>query len=92
MTVYALLTVDLNRGTTEDQRKLFNEKLAEFKWKKLKLTTTWTATFSPEVSESGAIGTTKYDVARAAAHARITNYEAAVQVGTTPPAIWKQPD
>ena len=90
MTVYVMLTVDLNRGVTEDQRKRFNEKLEELQWRKLSLTTTWQAGFKEDVSEAGAIQTTKNDVARAAAYAGVAQYEAAAEAGRNPPSVWNQ--
>lgn len=90
MQVYVMLTVDLNRGVSEDAREKFNESLKEQQWTKLKLTTTWYAKFKEGVTAEGAINTAKADVKRAAAHASISNYEGAAEAGYSAPTVWNQ--
>ncbi|MBB1632268.1 hypothetical protein [Cupriavidus sp. UME77] len=88
MAVFVMLTVDLNRGVTEEARDKFNEALKQEQWTKLTLTTTWYAKFKEGVTEAGALDTTKVDVTNAASHAGITNYEVAAIPSTSMPTIW----
>ena len=90
MKISVMLTVDLNRGVSEEAREKFNESLKQQEWKKLKLTTTWYATFIEGVTSEAAISAAKADVKRAAAHASISNYEAAAEAGYSVPAVWNQ--
>jgi hypothetical protein len=80
-----LLSIDLNNVSSE-QRSVFNQALADEKWvKHSRLTTVWTAVFQEDVTESGAVGTTKKDVTTAASKAKITNYDALIHVGDSKP-------
>lgn len=88
MAVYVMLTVDLNKNVSEDARAKFYEKLKQEKWQKLKLTTTWHASFDVSFTKQSALQTTKSDVAAAAAVAGIRNYEAAAEAGDEPPTSW----
>ena len=92
MTIYVMLTVDLNRGVNEDARDKFNQHMKDKLWAKLKLTTTWQARFAEGVTPDSAISTAKSDVRNAAANAGIAYYEAAIQAGTSAPTIWNQLD
>ena len=91
MAVSVLLTVDLNRNVSEASRKVFNEKLAELKWNRLSLTTSWTARFVEGATIEAALSTAKGDVAQAAAAAGVSNYEAAAQAGHQSVEIWRKP-
>lgn len=53
MQVYVMLTIDLNRGVTDEARENFYESLKQQQWTKLKLTTTWHAKFKEGVSAEG---------------------------------------
>ena len=86
--LYVMLTVDLDKGVTTQQRTTFNEQLAEGLWVKLNLTTTWYAKFVEGATVEGAIQATKNIVAKAAAAARIAAYEAAAEVGWDKPVVW----
>lgn len=90
MSVYVMLTVDLNRNVPDEKRKKFNAYLKKEKWEKLKLTTTWYASFVAGVSETDAIDTTKSDVKNAALNAGISHYEAAAEAGKKRPEVWNQ--
>lgn len=90
MNVHVLLTVDLNRGVSEDARNKFNEHLKSEQWKRLSLTTTWTARFKEGVSTEGAVTQARADVKRAAAAAGILYYEAAAEAGYSEPTVWNQ--
>lgn len=84
--MYAMLSLDLDKRTTSEQREKFYEYLKNEKWTKIpKVTTIWYASFKDGVSESGAISTTKTDVANAAAHANVSSYDAVVNVSTSKP-------
>lgn len=87
MKLNAMLTVDLN-NVSSDERNKFYEKLKEEKWQKLKLTTTWIASFTEKVTLDEAIRITKSDVQKAAAHAGISNYEAASHFSENEPVVW----
>ena len=69
MTIYVMLTVDLNRGVSDDARQKFYDYLAKEKWSRLKLTTTFWAKFAENATPDGAIGATRKDVRNAAASA-----------------------
>lgn len=84
--MYVMLSLDLDRRTTTEQRDKCYEYLKNKKWVKLpKVTTTWYAKFTEGTTESGAISVTKSDVASAAKHAGITAYDAVVHVGASKP-------
>jgi len=88
MSVYVMLTVDLDSGVSDAARKKFNAYLAKENWKKLKLTTTWYASFKERATNAGAIGAAKTVVKNAAADADISNYEAAALAGDAVPTVW----
>lgn len=90
MTVYVMLTVDLNRGVSDDARQKFYDYLINEQWTRLKLTTTFWAKFTETATQDGALGAAKNDVKNAAAHAGVTHYEAAAEAGNSAPAVWNQ--
>jgi len=90
MQVYVMLTVDLNRGVSDEARATFNETLKEKLWKKMRLTTTWYAKFQEGVTSEEALRVTHSDLKAAAASAGISNYEGAAQVGHEAPSVWNQ--
>ena len=84
--MYAMLSLDLERNVTDEQRKKFYEHLKEENWVKIpKVTTTWRASFKQGTTEVGALNTTKKDVANAAKKARIGKYNAVVHFGPSKP-------
>jgi hypothetical protein len=84
--MYAMLSLDLDRNTSTEQRDKFYEYLKNEKWTKIpEITTTWYASFKDTVSESEIISTTKTDVSNAAKHSRVTSYDAVVHVGPSEP-------
>lgn len=90
MSVKAMLTIDLNRNVTSEQRETFYKELSSRQWKKVDtLTTTWSASFKDGVSSEPAINETKKDVAAAAETAKVSAYDAAVMIGPESPTIWK---
>jgi len=91
MAVSVLLTVDLNRGVSEAARKIFNDKMVELNWRRLSLTTSWTATFVEGATLGAALATAKSDVGKATAAAGVNNYEAAAQAGPQPVEVWRKP-
>ena len=90
MTLYVMLTVDLNRGVSEDARNRFNEHLSRNLWIKMKLTTTWYVPFTTGSTPEGALRTTKSHLKQAAAYAGISNYEGAAVTSDQPPTVWNQ--
>lgn len=78
----ALLTLDLEKGVSTEQREKFYEYLKEKKWVKLSnLTTTWKIVFVEGAKRENVIRTVKSHVANAAIHSNVSSYSAAVQVG-----------
>lgn len=90
MTAHAMLTVDLNKNVSDDARKKFYAFLVSKKFTRLSLTTTFYAHYTAGVTEEIALEATKGYVQQAANYAGIANFEAAVQVGTIPSAVWKK--
>lgn len=88
--MYAMLTLDLERGIREEQRTAFNEEMKDRQWSKLPdVTTTWRAKFQDGVSHAGALITTKSDVEAAAKTAGIRQYHAYVHFGPEAPVPFK---
>lgn len=82
----AMLSVDLNK-VTSNQRDLFYKKLKELKWSKIaNLTTIWKVSFEEDVSKVEAISITKDDVKASAKYAKIISYDAVVHIGDSSPA------
>ena len=89
MGLKALLTLDLEKKATDEQRKTFNEKMAKLNWFKIKnLTTAWQAEFEDNVSLSVALATTKSDVTKAIKEAKVLQYHAVVQFGNNTPSAF----
>lgn len=89
---YALLTVDLDKGVTSDQRKTFNEEMANRHWTKMATTTTWSASFTAGSTPTGILTETKADVAAAASAAKVTKWECTVHPsGDAAPVYFKNP-
>ncbi len=91
MTAYVMLTIDLNKNVSDEARKKFYEFLLSKNFKRLSLTTTFYTQYTAGVTEDGALKSTRDYIQQAAGNAGITNYEAAIQVGTVPAAVWKEP-
>lgn len=86
MGITVMLSLDLERGVSEEQRNVFNEGLKKRNWFKIpKVTTTWSAKFADGVTSSAAQSETKTDVAAAASEAKIKNYEAVMHLGPEAP-------
>ena len=84
--MYAMISLDLDKKTSSEQRKVFNAKLKELQWVKIpNVTTTWYANFKPEVSRQGITGTTKSDIQKAASAAGVTSYDVVLHVGDEKP-------
>lgn len=91
MAIHVMLTVDLNRNVTTDQRNRFYEELRIRNWVKIdSLTTTWKAHFNENVRVEEAIEATKSTVAAAATTASISSYDAAAMFGGQTPTIVKK--
>ena len=92
MALHIMLTVDLNRNVTSEQRLRFYEELRTRKWVKIDaLTTIWKAVFSEGVSVEAAMQATKSDLSAAATAASISAYDAAAMFGGQAPLILKKP-
>jgi len=84
--MYAMISLDLDKKTSSEQRKIFNAKLKELQWTKLpKVTTTWYASFKPEVTRQGITSTTKSDIQKAASAAGVTSYDVVLHIGDEKP-------
>jgi hypothetical protein len=90
MAIHALLTVDLNQ-VTDAQRQAFYLHLTNNHWVRLKLTTTFKATFTPTSTADGALAATRTDIQGAANASGVRSYEVALQLGEIPLQQWKQP-
>jgi hypothetical protein len=76
----ALITLDLS-ATTEEQRKIFYEVLAENSWIKINsLTTAWKRTFSDFVNRNDAERTLILDMSLAKNKSKISKVEYALQM------------
>ncbi|WP_153788973.1 hypothetical protein [Pseudomonas sp. EMN2] len=89
MTIYAMLTVDLNGHVTSQAREVFNEVLRKHHYVKHKLTTIWTVQFVPGASPAAAENAVREHVALAARTAGISDYEALLMQGQQPATEWK---
>lgn len=76
-----LLTLDIEKASTE-KRKLFYEYLKSQDWEKIpNLTTSWKASFNDNASREDVIATAKDDLKNAAQHAGVNFYNVALQMG-----------
>lgn len=92
MAVNVMLTIDLNRYATTEQRSKFYDELRKRNWVKIaELTTTWKAVFSEGVSVETAKQSTKSMLDAAAIAASISSYDAAAMYGGQDPVILKKP-
>lgn len=90
MPYHAVVTVDLDNGVSSTARTRFNEELKKKNFSKHKLTTLWTAVFTPASTREGAMKFTRDSIDAAAASAGIYNYEAFVSISDSPPVEWKK--
>jgi hypothetical protein len=90
MTLFCMVTVDLNKGVTEPARAAFYEYLRKEHWIRLKLTTTFWARFQESATVDTILRAAENEIAVAAAAAGIRYYEVAAQVGLHQPNVWDQ--
>lgn len=90
MPYHAVVTVDLDNGVSSTARTKFNEELKKKNFSKHKLTTLWTAVFTPTSTREGAVKFTRDSIDAAAALAGISTYEAFVSISEAPPVEWKK--
>lgn len=90
MTLYAIVTVDLDNGVSSTARAKFNEELKKKHFTKHKLTTLWTATWTGVATKVGALTYVRNSVDQAAATAGISTYEVLVSISEEPPTEWKK--
>lgn len=90
MTLHAVVTVDLDNGVSSSARTKFNEELRKKNFSKHKLTTLWTAVFTPTSTREGAVKFTRDSIDAAAALAGISTFEAFVSISEAPPVEWKK--
>ena len=90
MGLKALLTVDLEKNVTNEQREIFNRKLNELMWNKLEtLTNAWVSSFKENITAFTALAETKKDVKAAADAANIKMYHCAVQFCQDEPHLFE---
>jgi len=88
MSIYSILSLDLNRGVTTEERNAFYKKLTELKWKKIsELSTLWYASWKDDTSGEDIIQTTKKDVDACASISKVSKYDASVAVSGKP-VVW----
>lgn len=90
MPFHAVVTVDLDNGVSSTARTRFNQELSKKNFSKHKLTTLWTAVFTPASTREGAIKFTRDSIDAAAASAGISTYEAFVSISESPPVEWQK--
>lgn len=90
MPYHAVVTVDLDNGVSSTARTKFNEELKKKNFSKHKLTTLWTAVFTPASTREGAVKYARDSIDAAAALAGISTYEAFVSISEAPPVEWKK--
>lgn len=91
MTIYAMLTLDLNGNISTEVRNKFYESLKLRNFVKRKLTTTWTVTFKPHITKVAAEKYIRESVTLAALSSGVSNYEAAVVFSESPIVSWSTP-
>ncbi|WP_448124215.1 hypothetical protein [Pseudomonas veronii] len=90
MPYHAVVTVDLDNGVSSTARTKFNEELKKKNFSKHKLTTLWTAIFTPVTTREGAVKYARDSIDAAAALAGIYTFEAFVSVSEAPPVEWRK--
>lgn len=84
--MHAMLSLDLDKNTTSQEREKFNAHIRDSGWMKLaKVTTTWFTRYSEKATEKQIINEVKLDVAAAAKYSGITAYDAVVNVSESEP-------
>lgn len=91
MPLHATVTYDLNQGVTEAARNKFHAELRKQNFVRHKLTTLWTAAFTPSSTKEGAKAFTRKVVDNAASLAGIKAYEVLVVISDEPPTEWSHP-
>lgn len=90
MPYHAVVTVDLDNGVSSTARTKFNEELKKKNFSKHKLTTLWTAIFTPATTREGAVKYARDSIDAAAALAGNYTFEAFVSVSEAPPVEWRK--
>lgn len=77
-----LLTLDLKKDTSSDERKKFYDYLESQKWVKIdNLTTAWRCSFLEKISKEDAIKIVKADLKKASKESGVSSYNYAFQIG-----------
>jgi len=90
MPYHAIVTVDLDNGVSSTARTKFNEELKKKNFSKHKLTTLWTAIFTPATTREGAVKYARDSIDAAAALAGIHTFEAFVSISEASPVEWRK--
>jgi len=84
--MYALLSLDIDKKATSEQREKFYDFLKKNNWNKIsKLTTVWYAKFKNGTTEANIISTVKKEIKNTAEESGIKSYDCVVHVGPSKP-------
>ncbi|ALO33946.1 hypothetical protein CMT41_03790 [Colwellia sp. MT41] len=85
--MHAMLSLDLDKKTSTEQREKFYAHIRDSGWMTLaKVTTTWFTCYRDSVTEARIIAEVKQDVAAAAKYSGVTSYDAVVNVSQSKPS------
>lgn len=90
MPLYASATVDLDNFVSSTARRKFDDEMEKKQFVKHKLTTLWTAGFTPSTQRAWAENYVRQSIDAAALAAGISTYEAFVSISEAPPIEWKK--
>lgn len=90
MKYYVLVTVDLN-NVSGAQREAFYEQMKNKNFIRIKLTTTWRASFNDSTTYDEALKICKNCINNSAKFANIKDYEAALMLSPHDATQWKEP-
>ena len=84
------MTLDLERGVSDERRKRYYDKLGQLHWVKLPdVTTTWRCNFSAPVEADSASRVVASDLAAAAVVAGHPQYHAVAMIGDSKPVSFR---
>lgn len=89
MAKYIMMTLDLERGVSEENRQKFYAKLNELKWiKSPDVTTTWSTSWAEPQTSEYATREVREDLAAAAAAAGYPTYHSVAMIGDAAPVTF----
>lgn len=85
-----MLSLDLERGVSDERRQRYYAKLSALNWVKVPdVTTTWRCSFNNPVTPEGAAQVVKDDLAAASAAAGYPQYHAVAMLGDSKPVSYR---